>query len=305
LRVRMIYSFFVLGLAFGGCGRSDPGGAALARVEGWERTSPVVRHTASDLHKYLDGGAAKYLAYSIQELLVQEYRRGTDGFMATVELYSMDSPADAFGVYSCDRVGSHPKGIGLEASYEGGLLQFWQGDYYVRVQAQDPSGDPSAQLMELGAAVSGALPQSTDTPPELALSLPERGLVDNSLCFFHNQITLNSVYYVSDENLLQLSDKTDAVTAEYRTPSEAIARVIVVCYPSPETAESALAAFKSAFAEGRPGDSEGDQGFSASAEERVLAVALEASNDHEARALVKALLASAKCSRGPDMEEGQ
>jgi hypothetical protein len=296
----MISSFLVLGLSFGGCGPSDPGRAALALIQGWDRTSPVIKHTASDLHKYLDGGAAKYLAYSIEELLVQECRRRADGFMATVELYRMDSPSDAFGVYSCDRVGSHPDGIGVEASYAGGLLQFWQGDYYVRVQAQYPSGDPSAQLLELGAAVSAALPPSSDAPPELALSLPKRGIVDNSLCFFHNQVTLNSVYYISDENLLQLSDETDAVTAEYQTPSKAIARVIVVCYPNRETVEAALSAFKGAFVEG---GAERGEGLFAASEGAVLALALEASTDYEAEALVKAVLASARCARGSDMEE--
>ncbi len=301
----MIFSFLILGLAFGGCGRTDPGESALASVKGWDRASPVVRHTASDLHKYLDGGAAKYLAYSIVELLVQEYRRREDGFMATLELYRMDSPAGAFGVYSCDRVGIHPSGIGLEASYEGGLLQFWQGDYYVRVQAQDSSGDPSAPTLDLGAAVSAALPASNATPPELALSLPQRGMVENSLCFFHNQVTLNSIYYLSDENLLGLSDKTDAVTAEYGTPSGAIARVIVVCYPDRDAAEAALKAFKGEFGVEPSGRTDGGEGLFASADGPVLAVALEASKDSEAEVLVRAVLASAKCAGASNREEKQ
>lgn len=253
----MISSFLVLSLTFGGGGTPEAGeGAAPGPVPGWEMTSYSAHHTPDDLHKYMNGGAAKYLAYSIQELHVQEYSRQKDGFLAVLELYRMDSPSNAFGVYSSDRGGRHPEGIWQEATYGAGLLQFWMGRYYVRVQAVEPSGKPEEAVLDLGSAVCRALGSwdpggapETSPLPALARSMPEAGLVKDSLCFFHNQVSLNSIYYLSDENLLSLDLSTDAVSALYHKDDGAGARVIAVCYPDYTAAKRAYAAFQNAYEE--------------------------------------------------------
>jgi hypothetical protein len=269
----MISSFLLLSLAFGGAGRGREAQlAALRPPPGWQKTAYSADFTAADLHKYLDGGAAKYLAYRIVELHVQEYRRLSDGLVATAEVYIMDSPQNAFGAYSCDRGGEHPAGLGAEASYEAGLLQFWQGKSYVRVYPSEPAGDESRGVLDLGAALSRALGSSGATDdrtevasagekpghgargaagpegatallPQIVSLMPVQGLIEDSLCFFHAQVSLNSIYYLSDENLLGLSDSTDAVSAEYRAPSETTGRVIAVSYPSEGAARRAYEAF--------------------------------------------------------------
>ncbi len=296
----MVFSFLALTLASGG-GRIGWDQGVPGSLKGWEATSRTERYTASDLHRYLNGGAAKYLAYSIQELRVQDYRRESDGFGATLEIYRMDSPRNAFGLYSCDRPGTHPEGIGEEASYAGGLLQFHQSRFYVRVQALDPSGETAPSVLELGASVSKELPEGGSSPPELASTMPAGGLVEDSLCFFHNQVTLNSICYLSSENILNLSMETDAVTAEYRTGSEAFARVIVVCYNDAESAEGALSAFKDAYAENK----EGSQGVYASTRGGKLVIVLDAANDGEASELGLNVMQTCECGRRPEGEESK
>ena len=301
----MISTFLVLSLAFTGC-RSGAGEDPPGEIQGWEKTSHSARHTAADLHKHLNGGAAKYLAYSIQELRVQEYRRLSDGFTATVELYRMDSPDNAYGVYSCDRGGEHPEGLGEEASYEGGLLQFCRGAHYVRVQAVDPAREPGPAVLELGMAVSGGLPPAGSPPPGLVQHIPRQGMLDDSLCYFHNQVTLNSIYYLSDENLLGLGADTDAVTAEYRTKSGGIARVIAVCYPDAKEADKALRAFETAYGdEGADSDASKPACTFASVRGRFLVAVLEAPSDVEARALARLVLETPACAEGEREEESK
>lgn len=264
----MISSFLLLSLAFGGGGR-DRGdeGSPLQPLSGWAKAAYGVHFSADDLHEYLNGGAAKYLAYNIQDLYVQEYERVGDGYLAVVELYVMDSPQNAFGVYSCDSGGAHPTGLGEEASFEGGLLQFWSGRAYVRAYARDPSAGKADAILELGAALSKAPafeevgttqggPGSQEakgseekaerrkaTLPAIVTSMPADGLIRDSICFFHTRVSLNSIYYLSEKNILQLSEHTDAVSAEYETPSGGTARVIAVCYPEVGAAAVAYEAF--------------------------------------------------------------
>jgi len=230
----------------GGPADSRTGGGTeviLAPLPGWERTEHRAHYTPADLHEYLNGGAAKYLAYSLVELHVQEYARSSDGFRAILELYRMNSAANAFGVYSSDRAGAHPEGIGAQAAYAGGLLRFWQGCYYARLQAVEPAADPSGPVLKLGRTVSETLPSwdpaaapELSSVPPLALRMPTEGLVEDSLCFFHTHNSLNSIYYISEKNVLNLSAETDAVCADYLAPGGERSTVIAVCYPDTESA---------------------------------------------------------------------
>lgn len=314
----IISSFLMLGLALGGDLQAGAHGVQPGPVPGWEKTTYSARHTAADLHKYLNGGAARYLAYSIRDLHVQEYTRQADGFIATLELYRMDSPENAFGVYSCDSGGRHPEGIGEQASYGGGLLQFWQGPYYVRVQALDPSGDPSGPVLELGGAVSGALPSwepqaaghRGQTPlhkrpplPCLAASMPAEGMIKDSLCFFHSQVSLNSIYYLSEKNILELSPETDAVSAEYHTPAQGIARVIAVCYPDSATAIKAYQSVRTAEPAKSTTVSDNPNVF-AGRDGRLLVLVVEAPTRSDASELGRAVLAAAACD-GRKHQEGR
>ena len=260
----MISSVLMLSLAFGGSGRARGNEASPPEPPtGWSKTAYSVHFTAEDLHEYLNGGAAKYLAYGILALYVQEYERLSDGYLAVVELYILDSPKNAFGVYSCDSGGSHPPGLGEGASFEGGLLQFWSGRGYVRIYPREPSTGKADAILELGTAMSKAPAFETIEPtrretgpqkpegrdkkaekagsrlPKIVTSMPVEGMIEDSLCFFHKQVSLNSIYYLSERNILQLSEKTDAVSAEYESPSGEVARVIAVCYP--EAAQAAKA----------------------------------------------------------------
>jgi hypothetical protein len=65
--------------------------------------------------------------------------------------------------------------------------------------------------------------------------LPADGLDKSSVVVLRDQAALNAHYYLADETVLGLGDKTEAVIARYRTTPGA-ALLLVVAYPTDEEA---------------------------------------------------------------------
>jgi len=200
---------------------------AIQAPAGWEPSGYQASYSAANLHEYLDGGAERYLGYGFRQLSVREFLEKGTAYKVIVEIYRLDCPANAFGIYSSDRAGEHPQGIGRDAALGDYLLQFWQDSYFVRIQDIDLAGVSRSRLAEFGRAVSAGLPpgSSRDYPPILAL-LPGQGLDPESVCYFHTRNSLNSFVYLGDDNLLGLDETTQAVTAEY----EAGVRLVLIQY---------------------------------------------------------------------------
>jgi hypothetical protein len=65
--------------------------------------------------------------------------------------------------------------------------------------------------------------------------LPGDGLDKTSVVVFRDQAILNAHYYLADETVLGLGNKTEAAFARYRT-GPGVALLLVVAYPSDEAA---------------------------------------------------------------------
>ncbi len=84
-------------------------------------------YEGNKLFDYMDGGAELYYEYGFEQACVQRYKG--KGREVTVEIYQMDTPAHAYGVYTFDTQGEHPP-LGQDATYARGLLSFWKGRYW-------------------------------------------------------------------------------------------------------------------------------------------------------------------------------
>ena len=76
--------------------------------------------------------------------------------------------------------------------------------------------------------------------------LPAEGLDKSSVVVLPDQAALNVHYYLADETVLGLSDKTEAVFARYRT-APGVALLLVVAYPSDEAARRVYEKFGQDF----------------------------------------------------------
>ena len=255
--VRLVHSgigCFVFALLFAlvcaSTGAAMPENKAPVKLEGlikapsgWSPGDYQGRYTRENLHDYLNGGAERYLGYGFLELYMREYHGGPNGSSRIiVELYRMDRPANAYGIFSSDQAGENPGSVGSEALLGEHLLQFYQGEFFVRVLDVDLVGGLKTELLEFGKTISGVLPPAGEHDvPELIGLLPRKGLIKSSLIYFHTQNSLNSLIYLGEENILGLGPRIEAVSAEYlpvlRSPAATV-RAILIRYQDEESCSS-------------------------------------------------------------------
>ena len=218
--------------------------------EDFDKSGKVQIFDRENLFDYINGGAELYLSYDFQRLLVQEYR--AKQISITVEVYWMKTSQDAFGLFSLEQEADNPpeadtarRGetlqIGDRANYGSGLLKFWKGNYFGRIM--DLRGDDRSKevILELGRKIASKIDKKGKLP-ELLSRLPAEGLIPNSERFFHKKIVLNNLYFLSTENLLNLSEKTSAVMADY-TLGKMNLKLLLISYPDSAEAKSAFVNF--------------------------------------------------------------
>ncbi len=126
----------------------------------------------------------------------------------------MSSSADAYGVFTQDRDGE-PVRFGQEALYGAGLLRFWKDNVFVRIMADRETPEAKDAIMKVGGAIEAAVPEA-GPKPEILGRLPVEGLESPTVRFFHTVISLNSLYFMSNVNILNLSPETQVVMARYK-----------------------------------------------------------------------------------------
>ena len=240
------------------------------------------------LYDYMDGGAEVYLAFDFREAWTRTYADAAGRELA-LDVYDMGSPAEAFGVFSCDREDPEA-GIGQASEYGFGLLRFWQGRYFVAVTASDEGVDEA--ILELGREVVKHLGPPGEAPDMLGF-LPADGLRPARTSYFHSSINLNNRFFVSSENILRLDRATDCVLAEYETDAGKEAYLLLVRYPDDGKAGAARGSFLAAYApeageEGLARTEDGTWVF-ASRTGRFLAVIFQSPSTDWSRRLVSSL----------------
>ena len=232
----------------------------------WARPDePRVIH-AENIFAYMNGAGELYLGYRFHHLEVFDYRFDHHDTIL-VELYFMETSDDAFGLLSLDwggesiSLGDSPADAAhkslpssTRALYGAGLLRIWSDNLYARVMAFRETPASKQAVLTLGQAITA----NRKNPPEPALlQIPPR-TVDSSwklrkdrLSFFRSYLVLNSIYYLSEENILDLDLSTEAITAPYEhisSPSgHKRTQFLCVKYDNYERAQKALNRFHDAY----------------------------------------------------------
>ena len=140
--------------------------------------SQPARFYSSDLYRYIDGAADAFHAYGLVAMAHQEYR--VQDADLTADVYDMGEPLRAFGIYAAERAPDyHFIDVGAEGYVSGEILNFLQGNYYVKLSAFSEKTKTAALLESVARGISGKIGAGR-TIPRVVAWLPSRGLVARS-----------------------------------------------------------------------------------------------------------------------------
>jgi hypothetical protein len=201
-------------------------------LRGWTAESLILLDDKVSLYDYIDGGAELYISYGYRNAVSRRYiKQGQPEVV--VEIFDMNTPANAFGLFSNTRY-EEEYAYGQGSQYVEGALFFWKGRYYVSVMTTEETEESTALIHELGRIISERITETGSKPAILDL-LPPEGLDKSGILYFHHYIWLNSFYFIADEDFLLIGDNTDAVLAKYGTPLNR-SYVLMISYNDNETA---------------------------------------------------------------------
>ncbi|MBC8418820.1 MAG: hypothetical protein H8E10_09535 [Desulfobacterales bacterium] len=188
---------------------------------------------------YINGGAEVYKAYNMQQCLSRRYLT-PDGPAIVLDIFDMGRSEDAFGVFTHDTNGEFIK-LGQDARLQPGWLCFWKDRFFISLYTEKETPAARKAVRELGRQVAGQIRTEGPRPPILS-ELPPGGLQRETVRYLHDPVVLNYHYYLSDENLLNISKDTDVALASYQRDRES-ALLLLIKYPDPKTADRSLMRF--------------------------------------------------------------
>jgi hypothetical protein len=198
---------------------------------GWLRAGETKIYTPQNLYEYIDGEAELYMPYGFARLVTGFYgRKGPEGGPGlVVNLFTMGSPLDAFGIYANYRGQSaDPVNIGAEGFVEESQLMYYQDRYFIQIAVSGSPVPNRFTFLSCAASIAKTLPSGQGTPQEPGfLGIP--GLVRGS-----------ERYY--PEGLLGHGSLGKGFTAEIRADG-LILKAIIVVAESDGTLERALTAY--------------------------------------------------------------
>lgn len=222
-----------------GISHADPlrqlGSSLPRQVKGWAAEGRDRFFDNNTIFDYIDGSGEVYRAYNLRGCLSRTYAK-KGGPTIVLDVFDMGSAADAFGVFTHDTDGE-VIAIGQDGRWRPGWLNFWRDRFFVSITVQEENLTAFEAALELGRQVASRIPKEGPRP-KLLSHLPRKGLQAGTVRFLHHPVVLNYHFYLSDENILELSSGTDAVLAAYVRESGG-GRLLLVQYPDSRAARRA------------------------------------------------------------------
>ncbi len=205
-------------------------------IDVWTRSESPKIINSTNIFNYMNGAGELYLGYRFDHLEVFNYKSKNQGNIL-VEVYFMETSDDAFGLLSLDWGGEpaifdkfsesqskHSPASWPRSLYGAGLMRIWSDDLYIRILAFNETSDSKQAVFNLGKTITAS--QKAPLAPKLSQSLAPQvssgwKLRKDRLSFFRSYLALNSIYYLSHENILNFDLSTQAVIAPYERVSSA------------------------------------------------------------------------------------
>ncbi len=171
------------------------------------------RYDAETLYDYIDGNAEVYRSLGVKEVLAYRWTnpQQVEIFM---DIFDMGDSSSAYGAYHHDIRDQKDIGLGFESEGMNNSLAFWKDRYFVSIVGMGDSEELNNTVLELGKIIDKQIPDK-GTPPSIVYLLPEKGLVKSHIHYFKDYDLMKVHYFITDENILQLDQKTEGILARY------------------------------------------------------------------------------------------
>ena len=139
-----------------------------------------------NLWDFINGAADNYLTYGFVDLHVAEYKKGKA--VIKLEIYRHGSNTMAFGIYSSERSPSFRfVDIGAQGYIADGSINFFKGDYYVKIRTYSKKEKVLSAEEMLANRVASALPGG-DAMPSMLLQFPSEGRKANEETYINESV---------------------------------------------------------------------------------------------------------------------
>lgn len=184
----------------------------------------------ANLYEFIDGAADGYLTYGVQEVATADYSQESTGFQAVIDIYQMQDPLNAFGIYSEERnPGYSFMKIGNEGYSGGTSVNFWSGPYYVKITTFDEKDALKQEMTRLAAAVAGKVTAPGAEPVEVSY-FPKKDLLPHSTTYIPRDVLAQSYL-------------TNGFEAKYKSGDKE-SKLVLISLDSPSAAQDALARYR-------------------------------------------------------------
>lgn len=222
--------------------QTDPSFILPDSINGWTKLSDDRMFDETNLYNYIDGSAELYLSFGFSKVFNRIYSNG-ERQEILVDIFYMNSSYDAFGAFSFS-VGDIGTDFGNQSQIAPGAIIFWKDNFYISIFA-NPNTEESTGVMKTIAKLLDGSIASKGELPEVLNYLPQYNIDKQSIRYFRHYIWMNSHYFISKENLLNIDQNTQGALAKYGSNDKYV--LMVLKYPGETEALAAKEKFVSNF----------------------------------------------------------
>lgn len=214
-------------------------GMTLPELNGYKKLTNYPVFQPDNLWDFINGAADTYLALGFVDLNVAEYKKGKN--VIKLEIYRHSDHVSAFGIYASERSPSYNYfGIGAQGYSVGGVINFFKGNYYVKIRTYSDKPKILEAEKTLASRVESMLSGET-TMPEVLSMFPAEGKKANEETYIN-------------ESVLGYSYLNKAFRANYNVGNDDFSIYLIKSASSDLNLSSAMKYLASAGLEPREGD---------------------------------------------------
>ncbi len=165
----------------------------------------VEAYDSEDLFFLINGGADLFLEYGFNSMVKADYRNENHNLL--VEIYEMNDPPAAFGMYSMMQMrDDKPDSIGDAGQILNDHALFAKGKYLVKINADLPEDQAEALLKRMSDNIASKIVVQRFNPVLSLQLLPVTNYDLPELKYFRGPLGLNNIYPLSSKNIYDFKE---------------------------------------------------------------------------------------------------